>query len=119
MNIDMTADYDGLLKSAKGRWAEVKRLNDEARDLFVDGSNPGKYRSAEARFETAWAKYLKWIADNVESRGMVKLVSDFETGEPVGIEAMLAGKDVFSWSYVGKPYRKRKTRGENRPGNDK
>ena len=35
MNIDMTIDYDKLLEEAKKRYEKVRKLSEEANNLFI------------------------------------------------------------------------------------
>ena len=92
MNIDMTFDYDKLLEEAKKRYEELLKLDKEATQLFIDGDDGKKYWPVQQKFLAEQAKYRDWEKKNVDKLG-VSLITDFENGTPIGIDAVISGHD--------------------------
>ena len=92
MNIDMTFDYDKLLEEAKKRYEKVLKLDKEATQLFIDGDDGKKYWPVQKKFLAEEAKYRDWEKKNVKKLG-VSLITDFENGTPIGIDAVISGHD--------------------------
>ena len=94
MNIDMTIDYDKLLEEAKKRYEKVLKLNDEAKNLFIYGAKPEKYWPIQKKYLAARDEFLDWEKKNVGKLG-VSLITNFEKGTPIGINAVISGHDNF------------------------
>lgn len=94
MNIDMTIDYDKLLEEAKKRYEKVLNLDREATNLFINDATPKKYRSVQKKFLAARDEYRNWEKNNIDKLG-VRLITNFENGTPIGIDAVISGHDNF------------------------
>lgn len=94
MNIDMTIDYDKLLEEAKKRYEKVLKLNDEAKNLFINDRTPKKYWTIQEKFLAARDEFLDWEEKNVAKLG-VRLITSFHNDAPIGITAVISGHDNF------------------------
>ena len=92
MNIDMTIDYDKLLEEAKKRYEKVRKLNDEAKKLFIYDAKPEKYWPIQEKFLAARDEFLDWEKKNVDKLG-VRLITNFHNSAPIGITAVISGHD--------------------------
>ena len=95
MNIDMTIDYDKLLEDAKRRWEKVLELHRDADNMWSN-RNANKYWSAHNKYLDERKKFLEWEKENVKKLG-VQLLTDFNDGTPIGIKAILSGRDHFNF----------------------
>ena len=94
MNIDMTIDYDKLLEEAKKRYEKVRKLADEDKNLFIYGNSQKKYSSVHKKYLAAVDEFLYWEKQNFDKLG-VKLIVDWRTSAPIGINAVISGHDNF------------------------
>ena len=94
MNIDMTIDYDKLLKEAKKRYEKVLKFNDEAKNLFIYGAPAEKYWPIRKKYLVARDEFLDWEKQNVDKLG-VRLITNFHNSAPIGISAVISGHDNF------------------------
>jgi len=94
MNIDMTIDYDKLLEEAKKRYEKVRKLNDEAKKLFIYDAKPEKYWPVQEKYLAERDKFLDWEKKNVDKL-RVRLITNFHNDAPIGIEAVISGHDNF------------------------
>ena len=94
MNIDMTIDYDKLLKEAKKRYEKVLKLNDETKNLFIYDRTPKKYWPIQKKYLAARDEYLECEKQNVDKLG-VRLITNFHNSAPIGISAVISGHDNF------------------------
>lgn len=95
MNIDMTIDYDKILKEAKKRYEKVLNLSDEAKNLFIYRSSSKKYCSIYEKYLAARDEFLDWEKKNVDKLG-VRLITNFHNCAPIGISAVISGHDNFT-----------------------
>jgi hypothetical protein len=92
MNIDMTIDYDKLLEEAKKRYEKVLKLDRKATNLFINGVPGKKYWPVQEKFLAARDEYRNWEKNNIDKLG-VSLITNFENGTPIGIDAVISGHD--------------------------
>lgn len=92
MNIDMTIDYDKLLEEAKKRYEKVLKLDREATNLFINDAKPEKYWPVQKKYLAARDEYRDWEKNNINKLGVI-LITNFENGTPIGIDAVISGHD--------------------------
>jgi len=86
--IDLTIDFDALLKEAKVQYKAYTNTVDPLRTKY-DVEKHCFPPEIQAKLQAAFDKWMDWCEENINSRGLT--LNTNMLGQPIGISACLVG----------------------------
>ncbi len=94
MNLNLTLDFEALLKEAQKRHKAYTDDVDQYRHFYIvdpnDPSRMGFPKDIKEKITAAYEKWTDWCEENIISNGLTLHTNIM--GSPIGISALLVGR---------------------------